>query len=81
MKQELFYVAASRGREEIAVITSDAAGLAESVGVSMARPSAIDLANQIPEMSKRPSNEQGIDRTPSLPAAEKTLDYGIGLAL
>ncbi len=34
MKQELFYVAASRGREDIAIITSDANRLGESLGLS-----------------------------------------------
>ena len=34
MKQELFYVAASRGRSEIAIVTSDREQLRESVGVS-----------------------------------------------
>ncbi len=43
MKQELFYVAASRGREGIAIVTSDVERLGQSLGVSMARPSAIEL--------------------------------------
>jgi len=38
MKQELFYVAASRGREGISIVTSDVERLGESLGVSMARP-------------------------------------------
>jgi len=46
MKQELFYVAASRGRSEIAVITSDREQLRESVGVSTMRQSAIELARK-----------------------------------
>lgn len=46
MKQELFYVAASRGRNEIAVVTSDREQLRESVGVSMMRQSAIELARK-----------------------------------
>ncbi len=44
MKQELFYVSASRGREGISIITSDIDRLRESLGISMARPSAIELA-------------------------------------
>ena len=40
MKKELFYVAASRGRSEIAVVTGDRELLRESVGVSTARQSA-----------------------------------------
>jgi hypothetical protein len=46
MKQELFYVAASRGRSEIAIVTSDREQLCESVGVSTMRQSAIDLARK-----------------------------------
>jgi hypothetical protein len=46
MKQELFYVAASRGRQEIAVITSDREQLRESLGVSTARPSATELIRE-----------------------------------
>jgi hypothetical protein len=32
-KQELFYVAASRGRGDIAIVTSDANGLASLLGI------------------------------------------------
>jgi len=46
MKQELFYVAASRGRSEIAIVTSDREQLRESVGVSTVRQSAIELARK-----------------------------------
>ncbi len=45
MKKELFYVA-SRGRSEIAVVTSDREQLRESVGVSTMRQSAIELARK-----------------------------------
>ena len=48
MKKELFYVAASRGRSEIAVVTSDREQLRESVGVSMMRQAAIELARKQP---------------------------------
>jgi hypothetical protein len=44
MNRELFYVAASRGREHLTVITSDKAQLEESVGRSGARLSASELA-------------------------------------
>jgi ATP-dependent exoDNAse (exonuclease V) alpha subunit len=47
MKQELFYVAASRGRSEIAIVTSDRELLRESLGISTARPSAIELAKEL----------------------------------
>ena len=43
MNRELFYVAASRGREHLTVITSDKARLEESVGRSGARLSASEL--------------------------------------
>jgi conjugative relaxase-like TrwC/TraI family protein len=43
MSRELFYVAASRGREHLTVITSDKARLEASVGRSAARLSASDL--------------------------------------
>jgi hypothetical protein len=46
MKQELFYVAASRGRECITVVTCDKARLRESIGESGARQSASDLARR-----------------------------------
>ena len=46
MKKELFYVAASRGRSEIVIITSDREQLRESVGVSTMRQSAIELARK-----------------------------------
>jgi len=46
MKKELFYVAASRGRSEIAVVTSDREQLRESVGVSTMRQSAIELTRK-----------------------------------
>jgi conjugative relaxase-like TrwC/TraI family protein len=43
MKRELFYVAASRGREHLTVITSDKARLEASVSQSDARQSASEL--------------------------------------
>lgn len=46
MKQELFYVAASRGRQEIAVITSDKERLRASMRISTARPSATELLRE-----------------------------------
>ncbi len=44
MKQELFYVGASRGRQEIVVVTSDREQLRNLLGISTARPSATELA-------------------------------------
>ena len=46
MKQELFYVGASRGRQEIVVVTSDREQLRNMLGVSTARPSATELARE-----------------------------------
>lgn len=47
MKKELFYVAASRGRESVKVITSDKELLRESVARSGERKSASELARKI----------------------------------
>jgi ATP-dependent exoDNAse (exonuclease V) alpha subunit len=46
MKQELFYVGVSRGRQEIVVVTSDREQLREMLGISTARPSATELARE-----------------------------------
>jgi len=59
MKKELFYVAASRGRSEIAVVTSDRELLRESVGVSTARQSAMELV-------RKQQHEQGSDKAPEM---------------
>jgi len=48
MQKELFYVAASRGRESVLVITSDKERLRESIAQSTARKSASELARQRP---------------------------------
>jgi AAA domain len=59
MKKELFYVAASRGRSEITVVTSDRELLRESIGVSTARQSAIELV-------RKQQHEQGLDKAPEM---------------
>src|SRR5438876_6769788 len=46
MQKELFYVAASRGKEHVVVITSDKERLRESVAQSTARKSASELARK-----------------------------------
>ena len=46
MQKELFYVAASRGRESVTVVTSDRELLRESVARSGARQSASELARK-----------------------------------
>ena len=57
MRKELFYVAASRGREGLHIITSDKELLRESVGLSSARQSASEL-----ERRNRPGLHQGLRR-------------------
>jgi conjugative relaxase-like TrwC/TraI family protein len=51
MRKELFYVAASRGRESITVVTSDRDLLRESVARSVARQSASELSRKAQEPS------------------------------
>ena len=51
MRKELFYVAASRGRDSIAVVTSDRDVLRESVAHSVARQSASELSRKAQEPS------------------------------
>jgi hypothetical protein len=81
MKQELFYVSASRGREDIAILTSDVNRLGESLGVSMARPSAIELANEIAH------SKQAVDLAPKVsievppPQLEISLGHGFELSM
>ncbi len=47
MQKELFYVAASRGRESVTVVTTDRELLRESVARSGARQSASELARKV----------------------------------
>jgi hypothetical protein len=53
MQKELFYVAASRGRQSVTVITSDKERLQETVARSMARTSASELVRGKPTFSHR----------------------------
>lgn len=83
MKQELFYVAASRGRNGITVITSDAEQLQASLGVSMARPSAMEMVS---EMAQQKTSDLAAVNAPaiaSLPekALEELHEIGLGLGL
>jgi len=79
MRKELFYVAASRGRESLTVVTSDRELLRESVAQSVARQSASELSRKAQEPSlerQKPSlrerercelpvaREQGCDNVP-----------------
>jgi conjugative relaxase-like TrwC/TraI family protein len=65
MKRELFYVAASRGRESLAIVTSDAEQLRESIARSGARQSASELARnadiELPE-NLREGLHRGVTR-------------------
>jgi hypothetical protein len=84
MKQELFYVGASRGRNEIAVVTSDREQLRESLGISSARPSATELAR---EQTRSNGPEHGIQHAPvqsiepPVPRHEISISHDIGLSL
>jgi conjugative relaxase-like TrwC/TraI family protein len=84
MKQELFYVGASRGRSEIAIVTSDREQLRESLGISSARPSAMELAR---EQSRSLGPEHGIQHAPvqsvepPVPRHEISISHDIGLSL
>jgi ATP-dependent exoDNAse (exonuclease V) alpha subunit len=62
MRKELFYVAASRGRESITVVTSDRDLLRESVARSVARQSASELSRkaQHPSLRERERREQAV---------------------
>ncbi len=78
MKQELFYVAASRGREKIAIVTSDREQLRESLGISTARPSAMELARELrPEPA---AHEHGLEKMPvqsvQQPEPRHEISYG-----
>ena len=85
MKQELFYVGASRGRDEIAIVTGDRDQLRESLGISAARPSATELAQEqahshLPDQQNiQHAPVQGIE--PPVPHHEISISYEIGLSL
>jgi alkylhydroperoxidase family enzyme len=54
MRKELFYVAASRGRESITIVTGDKELLRESVARSEARQSASELSRKAQALSLEP---------------------------
>jgi ATP-dependent exoDNAse (exonuclease V) alpha subunit len=64
MRKELFYVAASRGREGITVVTSDKDLLRDSVAHSEARKSASELVRgrHEPSLRERERNETTVVR-------------------
>jgi hypothetical protein len=85
MSKELFYVAATRGRESLTVITSDKEQLREAIGISGERTSATELARKaeqqtqlgprLPELRLGRSLETAVDfvlwRSASLAAEEQ----------
>jgi len=85
MKQEQFYVAASRGRGGIAVITSDVERLRESLGISSTRPSATELARE--QAQSHPAPEHGLAQLPAqsieppIPRQEIGIGNGFGMSL
>ena len=87
MKQEQFYVAASRGRDGITIITSDIDGLRESLGISSARPSATELVREQAQTHNGPN--LGVAQQPAQslqpPKPEHdigiTYDFGIGIGM
>jgi ATP-dependent exoDNAse (exonuclease V) alpha subunit len=82
MKQEQFYVAASRGRSEIAIVTSDRMLLTESLGISSARPSATELVR---EHTQQHQAEQRTDQAPvqkiGPPHQQLPAGHDLGLSL
>jgi conjugative relaxase-like TrwC/TraI family protein len=60
MRRELFYVAASRGRENLMVITSDKESLRESIARSNARQSASELSRRT-QPGLRPGLNRGFE--------------------
>ena len=84
MKQELFYVGASRGRQEIVVVTSDREQLRNMLGISTARPSATELAREQTQLHSAPmlNPERPLSKTvePSLlrKKDDHRHDLGIG---
>jgi conjugative relaxase-like TrwC/TraI family protein len=85
MKQEQFYVAASRGRKGITVITSNVDQLRESLGISTARPSATELARE--QAHIHPAQEHGVAHPssqkiePPMPQNEIALGHDLGMGL
>lgn len=75
MRQEQFYVAASRGRSGITVISSDVERLRESLGVSSARPSAIELVR---EMTRQVELAHGLESVPAQRPDTPTIGHEIG---
>jgi hypothetical protein len=76
MKQELFYVGASRGRQEIVVVTSDREQLRDLLGISTARPSATELARE--QTPTQPASRLGPGQSPLQTIEPSVLRQKIG---
>jgi hypothetical protein len=84
MKQELFYVGASRGRSEIAIVTSDIEQLRESLGISSARPSAMELTRErahLPQPEHKIQHARAQQIEPPVPRHEISIGRDISLSL
>jgi hypothetical protein len=84
MKQELFYVGASRGRSEIAIVTSDREQLRESLCISSAHPSATELTREqihsrLPEHRIPQTSAQDIESLRPRHEISAGHDLGFGL--
>ena len=85
MKQERFYVAASRGRNQIMVIASDADGPCDSLGISSAQPSATELARERAQTHNGLDHGIALQPAPKIkpPTAQNDIriahDFGIGM--
>jgi ATP-dependent exoDNAse (exonuclease V) alpha subunit len=77
MKHEQFYVAASRGRDGITIVTSNVDQLRESLGISSARPSATELAREQAQI--HPAQEHGMTQLPTQKIEPPTSRNEIGL--
>jgi ATP-dependent exoDNAse (exonuclease V) alpha subunit len=84
MKQELFYVGASRGRQEIVVVTSDREQLCNMLGISTARPSATELAREqappYPAPMRSPERPPLLTIEPSLLRKRDGLKHDLGMS-
>jgi conjugative relaxase-like TrwC/TraI family protein len=71
MSRELFYVAASRGREQVTVVTTDKALLQDAIARSGARPSVSELVRKVhvsPDHGERLDVSRGLERGISVAA-------------
>ncbi len=60
MNQDQFYVAVTRARHEVIVLTSDSLGLQASIGISADRQSALELAQRVSDRTRRYEAQQEV---------------------